>query len=62
MTTPGVGAIVALTFRAAVDQPDRFRSSKKIGACFGLTPRKYQSGQTIETARSVAFIIPFGKI
>jgi transposase len=46
MTTPGVGAIVAMTFRAAIDQPDRFRSSKKVGACFGLTPRKYQSGQT----------------
>ena len=46
MTAPGVGAIVAMTFRAAVDQPDRFRSSKKVGACFGLTPRKYQSGQT----------------
>jgi transposase len=46
MTTPGVGAIVAMTFRAAVDQPDRFRSSKMVGACFGLTPRKYQSGET----------------
>src|SRR5215218_6143440 len=42
----GVGAIVALTFRAAVEQPDRFRSSKQVGACFGLTPRKYQSGET----------------
>jgi transposase len=46
MTAPGVGAIVAMTFRAAVDQPGRFRSSKQIGACFGLTPRKYQSGET----------------
>jgi transposase len=45
MTAPGVGAIVALTFRAAVDQPERFGSSKQIGACFGLTPRKYQSGE-----------------
>ena len=49
MTTPGVGAIVALTFRAAVDQPERFRSSKQVGACFGLTPRKYQSGETDRT-------------
>jgi transposase len=46
MSAPGVGAIVALTFRAAVDQPERFRSSKQVGACFGLTPRKYQSGET----------------
>lgn len=46
MTVPGVGAIVALTFRAAVDQPERFGSSKSVGACFGLTPRRYQSGES----------------
>src|SRR3954470_2242812 len=46
MTTPGVGVIVALTFVAAVDDPARFRSSKALGAHFGLTPRKYQSGET----------------
>jgi transposase len=46
MTTPGVGVIVALTFAAAVDDPGRFRSSKAVGAHFGLTPRKYQSGET----------------
>lgn len=44
MTVPGVGAVVALTFRATIDQPERFRSSKAVGACFGLTPRRYQSG------------------
>ena len=36
MTTPGVGPIVALTYRAAVDEPERFRSSKAVGASFGL--------------------------
>jgi transposase len=46
MSAPGVGAIVALTFRAAVDDPSRFASSKSIGPCFGLTPRRYQSGET----------------
>jgi transposase len=46
MTVPGVGVIVALTFAAAVDDPGRFRSSKTAGAHFGLTPRKYQSGET----------------
>jgi len=46
MTTPGVGVIVALTFVAAVDDPARFRSSEAVGAHFGLTPRKYQSGET----------------
>jgi transposase len=46
MSVPGVGAIVALTFRAAVDRPERFSSSKGIGAHFGLTPKRYQSGET----------------
>jgi transposase len=46
MSTPGVGAIVALTYVAAVDDPKRFTSSKAVGAHFGLTPRKYQSGET----------------
>lgn len=45
MTAPGVGAIVALTFRNAVDDPDRFRRSKDVGAWLGLTPSRYQSGQ-----------------
>jgi transposase len=49
MTMPGVGAVVALTFRAAVDRPERFSSPKTIGPCFGLTPRRYQSGQTDRT-------------
>jgi transposase len=51
MTTPGVGVIVALSFSAAVDDPWRFRSSKRVGAHFGLTPRKYQSGETDVTGR-----------
>ncbi|MFQ5626063.1 MAG: IS110 family transposase [Methyloligellaceae bacterium] len=45
MTTPGVGYITALTFRAAVDDPRRFRRSKTVAAHFGLTPRRYQSGE-----------------
>jgi transposase len=51
MTTPAVGPIVALTYAAAIDDPKRFRSSKAAGAHFGLTPRKYQSGQTDYTGR-----------
>ena len=46
MTVPGVGAVIAMTFRAAIDDPKRFRSSKLVGAFFGLTPRRYQSGET----------------
>src|SRR5438552_6557807 len=45
MTTPGVGAVVALTYRATVDVPVRFRKSKSVGAVFGLTCARYQSGE-----------------
>jgi transposase len=51
MTAPGVGAIVALTYVSAIDDPGRFRSSKAVGAHFGLTPKKYQSGETDVTGR-----------
>jgi transposase len=46
MTVPGVGALTALTFKTAVDDPARFTASKTVGAHFGLTPKKYQSGET----------------
>lgn len=45
MTIPGVGPITALTFRAAVDDPERFTSSRDVAAHFGLTPRRFQSGE-----------------
>ena len=51
MTIPGVGAVVAMTFRSAVDQPERFARSKAVGAHFGLTPKKYQSGEIDRTGR-----------
>lgn len=46
MTAPGVGPVVAITFKTAVDDPTRIAKSKAVGALFGLTPRKYQSGET----------------
>lgn len=46
MTVPGVGAITALAFASAVDDPARFRRSRDVGAHLGLTPRQYQSGET----------------
>jgi transposase len=49
MTIPGVGPVVALTYRVTVDVPARFRNSKAVGAVFGLTPAKYQSGQNDRT-------------
>jgi transposase len=51
MTTPAVGPIVALTYAGAIDDPARFKSSKQVGAHFGLTPKKYQSGNTDITGR-----------
>jgi transposase len=51
MSTPGVGVIVSLTYASAIDDPGRFRSSKQVGAHFGLTPKKYQSGETDVTGR-----------
>jgi transposase len=51
MSAPGVGPIVSLTYSAAVDDPARFKSSKRAGAHFGLTPRRYQSGETDHSGR-----------
>lgn len=45
MTVPGVGPIAALTFKSAVDDPTRFKRSRTVGAHFGLTPRRYSSGE-----------------
>ncbi len=49
MTVPGVGPVVALAYRATVDVPARFRNSKAVGAVFGLTPAKHQSGESERT-------------
>ena len=51
MSTPAVGPIVALTYASAIDDPRRFKSSKQVGAHFGLTPKKHQSGETDYTGR-----------
>ena len=48
---PGVGPVVALTYRATVDVPARFRKSKSVGAVFGLTCSKYQSGEIDRSGR-----------
>ena len=45
MSVPGVGAIVAITFKSGVDDPTRFKHSRDVGPHFGLTPKKYQSGE-----------------
>lgn len=46
MTVPGVGAMVAITFTSAIDDPARFPRARAVGAHFGVTPKRYQSGET----------------
>lgn len=46
MSVPGVGPITALAFRSTIDRPERFRRSRDVGAHLGLTPARYQSGET----------------
>ena len=50
-SVPAVGPIIALTYASAIDDPGRFKSSKQVGAHFGLTPKKHQSGETDYTGR-----------
>ena len=40
-----IGFVTALTFKAAVDDPARFKRSRTVAAHFGLTPRRFQSGE-----------------
>jgi transposase len=51
MSTPAVGPIISLTVASAIDDPSRFTSSKQAGPLFGLTPKKYQSGETDYSGR-----------
>lgn len=51
MSVPAVGPIISLTFASAIDDPSRFSSSKQAGPLFGLTPKKYQSGETDYSGR-----------
>jgi len=51
MTVPGIGSINALAFCTAIDEPSRFQRSRNVGAYFGLTPRRYASGEVDWTGR-----------
>jgi transposase len=51
MSTPAVGPVISLTFASAIDDPSRFTSAKQAGPLFGLTPKKYQSGETDYSGR-----------
>jgi transposase len=51
MSVPGVGAITALSVATAIDEVGRFRRSSDVAAYFGLTPRRYESGEISRTGR-----------
>jgi transposase len=51
MSAPGVGAIAALSFVSAIDDPFRFKSSKSVGPHLGLTPKRHQSGEVDYSGR-----------
>lgn len=51
MTTPGIGPITALLFKATIDDPVRFKRSRDVGAYIGLTPRRHASGEIDWTGR-----------
>lgn len=51
VSVPSVGPVTALAYRTAVEDPRRFRKASLLGSHFGLTPRKYASGETDRTGR-----------
>jgi transposase len=51
MTVPGIGPINALAFQAMIDDPNRFRRSRSVGAYVGLTSRRHGSGEVDWTGR-----------
>lgn len=50
-TIPGIGEITALSFVTEIYDPKRFKTSKAVGAYFGMTPTQYQSGETKKQGR-----------
>jgi transposase len=61
MTMPGVGPVVALNYRVAIDIPNRFAKSRTVGAHLGLTPTRYQSGEVDWTGRISKFGDPMAR-
>jgi transposase len=54
MAIPGVGPVTALSFKTAVDDPARFPRSRDVGAHFGLTPARYQSGDSVDRSSGIS--------
>jgi len=61
MTAPGVGAVTALHFKAAMDDPSRLTSSRLVSAYFGLTPRRFQSDESDNQGRISKAVHPAAK-
>jgi transposase len=51
MSAPGFGPLVALSYRASIDEPARFQNSRAVGAHVGLAPRTHQSGELDKRGR-----------
>jgi len=51
MTAPGVGTIVAMGYITGIETPARFSYSSAVGAYFGMTPKRYQSGEVDKAGR-----------
>lgn len=51
ITHPGVGIVTAMTFKAEIDDPTRFKKSRSVGAYFGMTPKQYSSGEVVKQGR-----------
>jgi transposase len=45
MSVPGIGPIVALTYKSSIEDPGRFARGEDAGAFAGLVPRRNQSGE-----------------
>ena len=48
---PGVGPVTALSFVLTLESPERFKSSRQVGAYLGLVPRQDQSGDVDKQLR-----------
>ena len=59
MSTPGVGALVALTYRSAVDDPSRFGKSNTVGAYSGSRPKNINQARQTEMVGSAKSAIPW---
>jgi transposase len=62
MMIPGVGQLTALAFTAAIEDPERFKRSRDVGAYLGLVPRRYQSGEVDYTGQLRETVVPCGVI